>query len=174
MKVMETEGAYQEQLPQEVTLYLDWFDQAEPLDVVQAHQELYVGKQAEDPLRSMLYDHLQHALSLYPSYSLYTNPGKATELYASFARSENTSDVKGMLSVFVNLWNSDPRGATRVAKLCLTRQTQDGGNEVVLGVTREIIRHALLNNVWLEDEADELLYLEVERVRREPPPSPAS
>lgn len=168
------EGAHQEQLPQEVIMYLDWFDRANPGDVVEAHQDLYEGKQAADPIRTMLHGHLQHALALYPSHSLYTNPGRAAELYAAFARSENTSDTQGMLSVLVNLWNTDPRGATRVTKLCLTRQARDEGDEAVLAAARGTAQQALLNNVWAEDGTDSVIYLEVERARREPPPYPTS
>ena len=172
---MEIETSYPEQqLPQEVSLYLDWFDQVPPHAVVEAHQDLYKGHLAEDPIRSKLYNHLRHALALYPERSLYTNIGGAADLYEEFACSKDPNDVLSMLSVVTNLWGGDPQGATRVIKRCLTRRVEGQSDEMVFSAASEIARQAIANGTWTDDEADPLGYLTVERIRREPPINGAS
>jgi len=161
------ESSYSEQLPQEVSMYLDWFDQVAPETVVEAHQELYRGHLMEDPIRSKLYNHLRHAMALYPARALYTNSGGAAELYESFARSNDPNDTLSMLSILVNLWNNDPPAATRVTKLCLTRRVQEQADEVILSVATDMARRAIADGTWVDDNTDDLHYLTVERLRRE-------
>lgn len=166
---MEMESSYYEQLPQEVSLYLDWFDQVAPDTVVEAHQELYRGHLREDPIRSKLYNHLRHAMALYPARTSYANSGNAAELYECFARSQDPNDTLSMLSVLVNLWNSDPPAATRVTKLCLTRRVQEQADEVIISVATDMARRAIVDGTWTDDDTDGLRYLTVERLRRAPP-----
>jgi len=166
---METESSSYEQLPQEVSMYLDWFDQVTPDTVVEAHQELYRGHLMEDPIRSKLYNHLRHAMALYPSRAYYTNSGGAAELYECFAQSQDSNDTLSMLSILVNLWNSDPQAATRVTKRCLTRRVQESTDEIVLSVATDIARRAITDGLWTDDDADSLGYLTVERLRRASP-----
>lgn len=169
-KVMETSHEFAEQLPQEVSLYLDWFDRVAPADVLQAHQDLYRGHIMDDPIRSKLYNHLRHAMALYPSRSHETDPQNAVELYAAFAQSPDTNDTLSMLSILVNLWNTNPSGATEVTKVCLARPVRDKADQTVFSVASEMARQAMLENTWSDNGPSSVLYLTVERIRRNLPP----